>query len=154
MNAQWSIKAAFRGEQTTIEARHVIMEQFGNNRYLSWLTSAFATCKLGKASTVCMQYARRIARPQAIDLDPHVRKLGDRYESSGNPKLLPMRTDSVEAPYETTLGAWRTELKACLRRESEVIMPVLETFDDGKRRVTRANGGKRDNVGLEYSFRS
>lgn len=153
LSPQWNVKAGLRAEHTTIEAQHVTMEQFGNNRYLNWLPSAFASYKLGKASTVRLQYARRIQRPQPTDLDPYVRKYGERYESSGNPKLLPMRTDSVELQYDTMLGAWRTDLKAFLRRESDVIMQVLETFDDGKRHATRANGGERDNVGLEYSVR-
>ncbi|MYN08950.1 TonB-dependent receptor [Pseudoduganella aquatica] len=153
LNALWSVKAGLRTEHTAIEAQHVTMEKFGDNSYLNWLPSAFASYKLGKASTVRLQYARRIQRPQATDLDPYVRKYGDRYESSGNPKLLPMKTDSLEAQYETMLGTWRTDLKAFVRRETDVIMPVLETFEDGKTRSTRVNGGARDNVGVEYSLR-
>lgn len=152
LNPLLSVKAGLRGEHTEIAAEHVTHQSFGDNHYMNWLPSAYASYKLGKASTVRLQYARRIQRPQPNDLDPYVRKYGDYYESSGNPLLLPMKTDSLEAQYETTVGGWRADLKAFVRRESDVIMAKSELIGIVTR-STRENAGSRDNVGLEYSLR-
>lgn len=97
-------------------------------------------------------YAHRLRRPNAQDLNPFVVYRDEFNVSSGNPKLKPAKTDSLELGYETRLFGLETNLRGFLRDESDSILERKYFISDTVLLTTRENAGSTRSGGLEFTL--
>jgi outer membrane receptor protein involved in Fe transport len=122
------------------------------NTYLNWIPSAFATYKLSADTNLRFAYAHRIRRATGQQLNPFVVYQDELNESSGNPKLKPVQTDSFEIGYETRAGQLNANLRAYYRADRDMIRSRQIAVSDTVLLTTLENGGSNRAGGLEFTL--
>lgn len=171
INEQWGVLAGLRTEYTHIDIRQLSANVGAKNHYLSYIPSFFASYKLSDDTTLRLSYAHRIRRAGAAELNPFISYRDDLNASSGNPKLKPTQTDSLELGYETRVAKLDVNVRAYYRQESDSIVyrrsfiknGVVQTVSDncnivqttpdcGILLTTPENGGSSHTSGLEFTL--
>lgn len=150
---KWGLRSGLRAEYTTLEIHQITSGVSAKNDYLTWIPSLVVQYDLGESGVVKFNYARRIRRPQANDLNPYVVYRDDFNVSSGNPHLKPVKTDLFEVSREDM--RWfglRATARAFLRRESDDITERRYFISDSVLLTTRENFGNRKASGVELSL--
>jgi outer membrane receptor protein involved in Fe transport len=122
------------------------------NSYLNWVPSAFATYKLNPTTNLRFAYAHRIRRATGAQLNPFVVYQNEFNESSGNPNLKPVQTDSFEIGYETRAGGLDANLRAYYRADRDMIRSRQTVVNDTVLLTTLENGGSNRAGGLEFTL--
>lgn len=152
LSERWGAQLGLRAEYTDMQLEQATSRIQATNDYLNWVPSAFATYKLGERTNLRFAYSHRIRRPSAAELNPFVVYRDELNESSGNPYLKPVKTDSFEIGYETKAGVLDANLRAYYRNERDTIrsrqVPVNETVI----LTTLENGGSNRSGGLEFTL--
>jgi outer membrane receptor protein involved in Fe transport len=73
-------------------------------------------------------------------------------ESSGNPNLKPVQTDSFEIGYETKAGPMNANLRAYYRADRDMIRSRQVPVSDTVLLTTLENGGSNRAGGLEFTL--
>ena len=152
INARWGALFGLRAEHTDMDLAQDARGVSAGNSYLNWMPSAYATYKLDEKTNLRFSYARRIRRPQPNDLNPFVVYKDELNESSGNPYLKPVKTDSFEVGYETKAGGLDANLRAYYRNDSDTIRSRQYAIDDTVILTTLENGGSNRSGGLEFTL--
>lgn len=152
VNERWGAQLGLRAEHTDMKLDQVTSRIEANNSYLNWVPSAFATYKLADRTNLRFAYAHRIRRPNASELNPFVVYRDELNESSGNPWLKPVKTDSFEVGYETKAGVLDANLRAYYRNDRDTIRSRQVAVSDTVILTTLENGGSNRSGGLEFTL--
>lgn len=152
VSPHWGALVGLRAEYTHMDLDQVTTATTATNSYLDWIPSAYATYKLDEKSNLRFAYARRIRRATANQLNPFVTYQDELNESSGNPQLKPVKTDSFEIGYETKLGQMDTALRAYYRTDSDMIRNRQVALSDTVLLTTLENGGSNRAGGMEFTL--
>lgn len=152
VNERWGAQLGLRAEHTDMDLKQVTSRIDASNSYLNWMPSAFATYKLGEKTNLRFSYAHRIRRPGAGELNPFVVYRDEFNESSGNPYLKPVQTDSFEVGYETKAGVLDANVRAYYRNERDTIRSRQLAVSDTVILTTLENGGSNRSGGLEFTL--
>ncbi|WP_296949382.1 outer membrane beta-barrel family protein [uncultured Massilia sp.] len=153
VNERWGALLGLRAEHTDMDiGAGSSGTAAAGNSYLNWMPSAFATYKLDDKTNLRFSYARRIRRPQPNDLNPFVRYVDELNESSGNPFLKPVKTDSLEVGYETKAAGLDANVRAYYRNDSDMIRSRQYAVNDTVILTTQENGGSNRSGGLEFTL--
>ena len=152
LGARWGALLGLRAEHTDMDLSQAVRGGSAGNSYLNWMPSAYATYKLDEKTNLRFSYARRIRRPQPNDLNPFVVYKDDLNESSGNPYLKPVKTDSLEVGYETKAAGLDANLRAYYRQDSDTIRSRQYATSDTVILTTLENGGSNRSGGLEFTL--
>jgi outer membrane receptor protein involved in Fe transport len=152
VNARWGALVGLRTEYTHMDLDQLTSGISATNRYLNWIPSAFATYKLNETTNLRFAYAHRIRRATGTQLNPFVVYQDELNESSGNPHLKPVQTDSFEVGYETKAGKLDANLRAYYRADRDMIRSRQYTVNDTVLLTTLENGGSNRAGGLEFTL--
>lgn len=152
VNERWGAQLGLRAEHTDMDLKQVTSRIDASNSYLNWMPSAFATYKLGEKTNLRFSYAHRIRRPGAGELNPFVVYRDEFNESSGNPYLKPVQTDSFEVGYETKAGVLDANVRAYYRNERDTIRSRQVAVSDTVILTTLENGGSNRSGGIEFTL--
>ncbi|RSZ56887.1 TonB-dependent receptor [Massilia atriviolacea] len=152
LDERWGVLGGLRAEYTRVDIRQLTAQSSARNAYLSTIPSFFISYKASDQTTLRLSYAHRIQRPGAGDLNPFVVYRDEVNVSSGNPRLRPSETDSIELGLDTSLGPVDTNLRAFLRKEHDLISERRYFIGDKVLLTTRDNSGSRQSGGLEFSL--
>jgi outer membrane receptor protein involved in Fe transport len=152
VNARWGALVGLRTEYTHMDLDQVTSGINATNTYFNWIPSAFATYKLDPATNIRFAYAHRIRRATGQQLNPFVVYQDELNESSGNPHLKPVQTDSFEIGYETKAGKLDANLRAYYRADRDMIRSRQVLVNDTVLLTTLENGGSNRAGGLEFTL--
>lgn len=152
VSERWGALAGLRVEHTHMDLDEITTGLNASNSYLNWIPSAFATYKLSETTNLRFAYAHRIRRATGQQLNPYVVYQDELNESSGNPKLKPVQTDSFEIGYETKAGQLNANLRAYYRADRDMIRSRQVAVNDTVLLTTLENGGHNRAGGLEFSL--
>lgn len=152
VNERWGAQLGLRAEHTDMDLKQVTSRIETGNSYLNWMPSAFATYKLAEKTNLRFSYAHRIRRPGANELNPFVVYRDELNESSGNPFLKPVQTDSFEVGYETKAGVLDANVRAYYRNERDTIRSRQLAVSDTVILTTLENGGSNRSGGVEFTL--
>ena len=149
---KWGFLGGLRTEYTDLDLNQVTTSIKSSNSYFDAIPSAFLTYDLSDDTALRLSYAHRIRRPGAGDLNPFVVYRDELNVSSGNPDLMPTKTDSIELGLETKLGKVETNVRLYARRDSDLIQERRTFISDTVLLTTRENAGSSNSGGLEFTF--
>lgn len=152
LNEEWGLQAGLRAEHTEMDIDQLTTQVRAGNSYTNLIPSFFATYKMGENAQMRFAYAHRLRRPNAQDLNPFVVYRDEFNVSSGNPKLKPAKTDSLELGYETRLFGLETNLRGYLRDETDSILERKYFISDTVLLTTRENAGSTRSGGVEFTL--
>jgi len=152
IDERWGAQLGLRAEHTDMDLKQVTSRIETGNSYLNWMPSAFATYKLADKTNLRFSYSHRIRRPGANELNPFVVYRDELNESSGNPFLKPVQTDSFEVGYETKAGVLDANVRAYYRNERDTIRSRQLAVSDTVILTTLENGGSNRSGGLEFTL--
>jgi outer membrane receptor protein involved in Fe transport len=152
VNARWGALVGLRTEYTHMDLEQITSQASATNNYLNWIPSAFATYKLDERTNLRFAYAHRIRRATGAQLNPFVVYQNELNESSGNPNLKPVQTDSFEVGYETKAGKLDANLRAYYRADRDMIRSRQFLVNDTVLLTTLENGGGNRAGGLEFTL--
>jgi outer membrane receptor protein involved in Fe transport len=152
VSPRWDALVGLRAEYTHLDLDQTTTGTTATNTYLDWIPSAFATYKLSDSSKLRFAYARRIRRAAANQLNPFVTYQDELNQTSGNPQLKPVKTDSFEIGYETKFGAMDTALRAYYRTDHDTIRNRQVALSDTVLLTTLENGGSNRAGGMEFTL--
>ncbi|MGJ7917322.1 TonB-dependent receptor domain-containing protein [Massilia sp. LXY-6] len=152
LNERWGALVGLRTEHTHMDLDQADSGLNATNSYLNWIPSAFATYKLDPTTNLRFAYAHRIRRATGQQLNPFVIYQNEFNESSGNPKLKPVQTDSFEIGYETKAGKLDANLRAYYRADRDMIRSRQTVVNDTILLTTLENGGSNRAGGLEFTL--
>ena len=152
INRDWSVQGGLRAEYTDVDMFQATTNVRAGNNYLDAIPSAFVTYGLSDDTTLRLNYAHRIRRPGAGDLNPFV-VYGDEFNvSSGNPDLRPSDSDSLELGVETKLGKVDTTVRLYARRDTDLINERRVFIANNVLLTTKENAGSSNSGGLEFTL--
>ncbi|WP_342120836.1 outer membrane beta-barrel family protein [Pseudoduganella sp. OTU4001] len=151
-NEQWGMQAGLRAEHTEMEIDQLTSQIAAGNSYANLIPSLFATYKVSDNAQMRFAYAQRLRRPMAQDLNPFVIYRDELNVSSGNPKLKPAKTDSLEVGYESRLFGLEANLRGYLRDESDSILERKYFISPTVLLTTRENAGSTRSGGMEFTL--
>jgi outer membrane receptor protein involved in Fe transport len=152
VNERWGALVGMRTEFTHMDLEQAASDISATNSYVNWIPSAFATYKLDPTTSLRFAYAHRIRRATGQQLNPFVIYQNEFNESSGNPNLKPVQTDSFEIGYETKAGKLDANLRAYYRADRDMIRSRQTVIDDTVLLTTLENGGSNRAGGLEFTL--
>jgi outer membrane receptor protein involved in Fe transport len=152
LSERWGALVGLRTEYTHLDLDQVTTALNATNSYLNWIPSAFATYKLGEKSNLRFAYAHRLRRASANQLNPFVVYVDELNESSGNPMLKPVQTDSFEIGYETKAGGLDANLRGYFRNDRDTIRSRQVVVGENILLTTLENGGSNRSGGLEFTL--
>jgi outer membrane receptor protein involved in Fe transport len=152
LNEQWGAQAGLRAEHTEMEIDQLTSQVIAGNSYTNLVPSFFVTYKVNDNAQMRLAYAHRLRRPNAGDLNPFVIYRDELNVSSGNPKLKPAKTDSLELGYETRLFGLETNLRGYFRDETDSILDRKYFISDTVLLTTRENAGSTRSGGMEFTL--
>jgi len=156
LSERWGALVGLRTEYTHLDLDQVTTALNATNSYLNWIPSAFATYRLGEKSNLRFAYSHRLRRANANQLNPFVVYVDELNESSGNPMLKPVKTDSFEIGYETRAGGLDANLRGYFRNDRDTIRSrqVLVGGSDAMSTLltTLENGGSNRSGGIEFTL--
>jgi len=152
IDERWGAQLGLRAEYTDMDLKQVTTGIETGNTYLNWMPSAYATYKLAEKTNLRFSYAHRIRRPGANELNPFVVYRDELNESSGNPLLKPVQTDSFEVGYETKAGVLDANVRAYYRNDRDMIRSRQVAVSDTVILTTLENGGSNRSGGLEFTL--
>jgi outer membrane receptor protein involved in Fe transport len=152
VSERWGALVGMRTEYTHMDLDQGAAGPGATNSYLNWIPSAFATYKLSETTNLRFAYAHRIRRATGQQLNPFVVYQDELNESSGNPKLKPVQTDSFEIGYETKAGQLNANLRAYYRTDRDMIRSRQVAVNDTVLLTTLENGGSNRAGGLEFTL--
>ncbi|MCX6139030.1 MAG: TonB-dependent receptor, partial [Ignavibacteriales bacterium] len=94
---QFGFLAGLRMEYSTLRSHLVTLDSTIENSYFNLFPTLHLSYKLNEEVEMQLNYSRRTRRPEGDDLNPFPEYRDARNMSSGNPKLLPEYTHSIEA---------------------------------------------------------
>jgi outer membrane receptor protein involved in Fe transport len=152
IDTRWGALVGLRAEHTDMDLSQGVGGGSTGNSYLNWMPSAYATYKLDEKTNLRFSYARRIRRPMPNDLNPYVVYKDELNESSGNPYLKPVKTDSFEVGYETKAGGLDANIRGYYRNDSDMIRSRQYAVGDTVILTTLENGGSNRSGGVEFTL--
>lgn len=152
VSERWGALVGMRTEFTHMDLDQADSDISASNRYMNWIPSAFATYKLNPTTNLRFAYAHRIRRATGQQLNPFVIYQNEFNESSGNPNLKPVQTDSFEIGYETKAGKLDANLRAYYRADRDMIRSRQTVINDTVLLTTLENGGSNRAGGLEFTL--
>lgn len=152
LNETWGLLPGMRVEYTDIDIHQITTAVEAHNSYVSYIPSLFLNYKASDKNTIRLQYAHRIRRPNVNDLNPFIIYRDEFNVSSGNPRLAPTKSDSLELLFDSELGPFDANLRAFLRRESDLITERRSFINDTVLLTTRVNAGTNRAGGLEFQL--
>ena len=152
LSERWGALVGLRTEYTHLDLDQVTTALNATNSYLNWIPSAFATYKLGEKSNLRFAYSHRLRRANANQLNPFVVYVDELNESSGNPMLKPVQTDSFEIGYETKAGGLDANLRGYFRNDRDTIRSRQVLVGANTLLTTLENGGRNRSGGLEFTL--
>ncbi|MFC5477996.1 TonB-dependent receptor domain-containing protein [Massilia suwonensis] len=152
INSDWSVQGGLRAEYTDVDMFQATTNIRAGNSYLDAIPSAFVTYGLSDDTTLRLNYAHRIRRPGAGDLNPFVVYRDEFNVSSGNPDLRPSDSDSLELGVETKLGKVDTTVRLYARRDTDLINERRVFLANNVLLTTKENAGSSNSGGLEFTF--
>jgi outer membrane receptor protein involved in Fe transport len=95
----WGFKAGVRVELTTINADFISQDASLDKSFLNVIPAISVNRKFKDMSSLNLGYTQRIERPGIWELNPFVDRSNPSFESSGNPDLKPVLSNSFELNY-------------------------------------------------------
>ena len=152
LSERWGALVGLRTEYTHLDLDQVTTALNATNSYLNWIPSAFATYKLDEKSNLRFAYSHRLRRANANQLNPFVVYVDELNESSGNPMLKPVQTDSFEIGYETKAAGLDANLRGYFRNDRDTIRSRQVLVGENTLLTTLENGGSNRSGGLEFTL--
>lgn len=150
LNENWGMLGGLRAEYTKMDVTQLTSAIESSNHYTSYIPSLFVTYKWSSETNLRLSYARRIRRPGANELNPFVVYRDEFNVFSGNPNLMPTKTDSFDLGYESKIGSMDTNLRAFYRKDSALISDRKVFISDTVLLTTFDNAGSNQSGGLEF----
>ncbi|MGV7207235.1 TonB-dependent receptor domain-containing protein [Oxalobacteraceae bacterium A2-2] len=151
LTERWGALAGLRAEVTDMDIEQVTNHVQAQSHYLNTIPSAYATYKVDDNANLRFAYARRLRRPNQMDLNPYVMYRDELNVVSGNPRLKPTKTDSFEVGYEAKVWGLETALRGYYRRDTDAIVDRRYFIANNVLLTTRENGAGSHSGGLEFT---
>ncbi|WP_214069902.1 outer membrane beta-barrel family protein [Mucilaginibacter sp. dw_454] len=156
----YSILAGLRDEYTTIDGNpHSLLQTnlpFTQN-YNTLVPSLTLQKKITATQTIKIGYSKRITRPSLQFLNPFVDSTNVQAQRTGNPKLNPEISQTIELGYNTYIGSSIVNLSAYYKHTSGLIegiaTPIPVTVDgeiQGGTLTTYQNIGNNNSFGGSF----
>lgn len=152
IDEKWSALGGLRAEYNELDLDQVTTRIRATNHSFDLIPSAFVTYGLSDNTTIRLSYAHRIRRPNAGELNPFVIYRDELNLASGNPRLKPSDTDSLELGIETKLGKVDTNVRLYARRDTDLIQERRVLLANDVVLTTRENAGSNRSGGIEFNF--
>jgi outer membrane receptor protein involved in Fe transport len=152
LSERWGALVGLRTEYTHLDLDQITTALNAANSYLNWIPSAFATYKLGDKTNLRFAYSHRLRRANASQLNPFVVYVDELNETSGNPMLKPVKTDSFEIGYETKAGGLDANLRGYFRNDRDTIRSRQRLVAENTLLTTLENGGSNRAGGIEFTL--
>lgn len=149
---KFSSKVGLRGEHSNISTELVNSSLKKNKNYFNLFPSAFFTYELSKASSLQLNYSKRVSRPRFWYLNPFFSYTDSRNLRTGNPDLDPEFGHNFEFGY-----LWRSKGKSFYgavfnRNESPTFQRVSTADANGVITTTTINHGSNTAWGVETNW--
>lgn len=149
---KFSSKIGLRGEHSNISTELVNSNLKKNKIYFNLFPSAFFTYELNKASSLQLNYSKRVSRPRFWYLNPFFSYTDSRNIRTGNPDLDPEFGHNFEFGY-----LWRNKGKSFYgaifnRNESPTFQRVSTADINGVITTTTINHGSNTAWGIETNW--
>ena len=95
----WGFKAGIRAELTTINADFISQATNLDKNFMNIIPTVSVNRKFKDMSSLNFGYTQRIERPGIWELNPFVDRSNPNFESTGNPDLKPVLSNSFEMNY-------------------------------------------------------
>lgn len=142
-------QAGLRLEQVQIDTDQVTSSIQNSNDYFRAYPTLHLGWELSETQQLSASYSVRVQRPRPEDLNPYVVYLDPYNRRSGNPFLLPERTQSFEAGWQLRDGQTYYLATLYYRSTTDAFTDVVEDLGGGIFLSTRDNLGDSRNAGLE-----
>ena len=150
---KFSAQAGVRGELSDISTELKVGDITNLQNYFNIFPSAGLSYKLQEGKTLQLSYSYRINRPDFRDLLPFSDFRDPRVLFAGNPNLLPVYTNSIEAGY---LFDWRNGsiLSNVYYRHRQNVIQRITTEPDsaGRTQVVPINLSEENAYGVEFNL--
>lgn len=147
----WAVLAGLRTEWTTTGGALQGTGPSTQTRYVKLYPSAHVDRILSDRSTLSFGASRRITRPQAEYLNPHVDYEYAPNLRAGNPDLRPQLTQSFDLGYSYENHGSSYGVTAYYRHNTDTATDVTEYLGGNQSLTTRTNLPKDNSGGLEFS---
>jgi outer membrane receptor protein involved in Fe transport len=152
LSQRWGALVGLRTEYTHLDLEQATTRETATNSYVNWIPSAYATYQLGENSKLRFAWSHRLRRATASQLNPFVVYVDEFNETSGNPQLKPVQTDSFEVGYETKAGGLDASLRGYFRNDRDTIRSRQTLVGENTLLTTLENGGSNRSGGMEFTL--
>ena len=152
VNERWGALVGLRTEYTDLDLDQATTGIKAGNNYVNWIPSAYATYKVDGKTNLRFAWSHRLRRALPNQLNPFVVYVDELNESSGNPMLKPVQTDSFEIGYETKAWGLDTNLRGYFRNDRDMIRSRQTLVGDNTLLTTLENGGSSRSGGMEFTL--
>jgi outer membrane receptor protein involved in Fe transport len=142
-------QAGLRLEQADIVIDQITDGVRVENDYFRAYPTLHLGYELSENNQLRGSYSRRIQRPSAQDLNPHISYNDPLNLRRGNPFLQPEVTDSFELAWQHRKGGTFYSATGFYRRSRGGVTDILSDFGNGVFLTTRANLATAERVGAE-----
>ncbi|RYY98570.1 MAG: TonB-dependent receptor [Chitinophagaceae bacterium] len=136
-----TLRAGLRAEKAQLEARFAESRTATRNSYGSLLPSLRISVRVGQQSNYTMSYARGLQRPAPELLNPYINGTDPFNISTGNPGLLPERTQVLLLQFGTVLHKTAVYSSFTAHFTNRAIQPISTLDSDRVTRSTYKNTG-------------
>jgi outer membrane receptor protein involved in Fe transport len=148
----WGFKAGVRVELTTINADFISQASNLDKSFLNVIPALSVNHKFKNMSSLNLGYTQRIERPGIWALNPFVDRSNPSFESSGNPDLKPVLSNSFEMNYSRfKKGSINIGLNYAFATNT---VQQISVYNDSTRitRSTFVNTGKDRKFGTNFNI--
>jgi outer membrane receptor for ferrienterochelin and colicin len=147
----WNWLGGMRGELAITDARQVTLSLETEQRYLRLYPSLHVEHSLSDEATLSFGASRRVARPDADNLNPYTDYEYTPNLRAGNPDLKPQFTQSFEVGYGYEGRGLTYAVTGYFRRNRDSVTDITEPLADGLSLTTKTNLPRNDSAGLEFT---
>lgn len=147
--ALWSTVSGVRLERTLMDGRLLAPAQDVRHSYLQAFPSVHLERMVSKDTTLTLDAARRISRPDPGALNPYLDQRDAANYRQGNPDLLPQLTDSLEFGADWSGDVRSASTHAYARRSQDKVTTLTTALPGGVALATKENLPLSRSAGLE-----
>ncbi len=162
---KFSYLLGVRYEDSNIDINLLTTNDFNNKHYHNFFPSAFLNYQISEASTVSINYSKRIARPRNRFINPFSNYTSNVNIFQGNPDINPSLTDAVELGYMTKFNKFTLTTSLYVNQTKDVFTfikrpngEVVTTVVDGVTVTTPVylstpiNLAQEQRIGFEFNL--
>ncbi|MEO7577844.1 MAG: TonB-dependent receptor [Massilia sp.] len=149
---KFGISAGLRAENSRLRAEFLSSGTEVTTHHTNLIPSAYANYKVSDDATIRFQYAHRVQRPGAQQLNPALIYRSETTATTGNPDLKPVQNDRFEAMYISKVLDYNYDLRAYATNERDGIRTRRFYINELVQLAAPENGSTKREGGLQASL--